>query len=95
MAKSNTPPKFRTFIPELWSAEIIKRYKEAHDLFGRKRRDPATQLLRDAALGYPEYPDIKGDTTNDPCQTHAADAAAYLANAIDRSILDQLRDKKR
>lgn len=93
MATSNTS---HTFIPELWSANLIKTYKEAHDLFGKKpKRSPGAQLLRDAALGYPEYPDIKGDATNDLRQTHAADAAAYIANAIDRSILDQLRDKKR
>lgn len=107
MAISNTN-RPRTFIPELWSADLIKAYKEAHDIFGGKKpkRSRGAQLLRDAALGYPEFPDNKGigDSTNAPYRTateirmqdHMADAAAYqLAYAIDRDILDKLRKQKR
>ena len=104
MATSNTSSRF---IPELWSADLIKAYKEAHNLFGKKpKRSRGAQLLRDAALGYPEYPEIKGigDSTNAPYRTateirmqdHMADAAAYqLACAIDRDILDKLRNRKK
>jgi hypothetical protein len=93
-----------SFIPELWGSALIKAYQEALNIH-KPRRSRGTQLLRDAALGYPEYPDtMTGTTTNAPHRTATevrlrnewADAAALaLAHAIDRDTLNQLRIKKR
>lgn len=48
-------PDFNTFIPGLWSAEVLEKYKES--LTGTfPKRDKWSQALRDKALGHPEYP---------------------------------------
>jgi hypothetical protein len=45
------------FIPELWSQELVEQLKENLIFGGRPKRSKAAQMLRDAALGHPEYPD--------------------------------------
>jgi hypothetical protein len=70
---------------------------ELQETLVRSKRSRGTQLLRDAALGYPEYPDItdKGTISNAPdIHSHYTDAAAYaFAAAVDRDILDSVRKR--
>lgn len=86
-----TPSKF---IPELWSDELIVRMKEnlvMGDLRTPKR-DKYSQMLRDKALGRPEFPENKTATEIRHAQDHWADAAAYaLATTIDRDILNNVK----
>ena len=87
------------FCPELWSEALVDALKaNVHETLVRSKRSRGTQLLRDAALGYPEYPDItdRGTISNAPdTQTHYADAAGYaLAVAFDRDILNSARKRR-
>lgn len=98
--KSKTVSAAQTagFCPELWSVEAVKMFKaELQETLVRSKRSRGTQLLRDAALGYPEYPDItdKGTISNaSDIQTHYTDAAAYaFAAAVDSDILNSLRKR--
>ena len=48
------------FMPDLWSIELLEKYKQSmlDQLVGRRpKRSKAAQMLRDAALGHPEYPE--------------------------------------
>jgi hypothetical protein len=84
------------FIPELWSAELITQMKESLVMAkgARPKRDKYSQMLRDKALGQPEYPPNKTATEIRYAHDHWADAAAYaMANAIDSDIFKQLRDE--
>ena len=50
----------KAFLPELWSTDILEKYKQSmlDQLVGRRpKRSKAAQMLRDAALGRPEYPE--------------------------------------
>ncbi len=75
-----------TFIPELWSGKIIDTFKDALVFPHLPKRSKGAQLLRDAALGHPEYKEHYYDEMD-----HTADASKYLANAIDADILTSLR----
>ncbi len=85
------------FIPELWSKKLLIQMKEQLVMSDslRPKRDKYSQLLRDKALGHPEYPANKTATEVRHAQDHWADAVAYaMANTIDRDILSKLRDKQ-
>lgn len=45
------------FQAELWSQAIIDQYKKTLEMMGRPKRSAGAQMLRDAALGHPEYPE--------------------------------------
>lgn len=89
-----------TFMPDLWSEEIMTSYREqlvAGGLANMPKRSRGAQLLRDAALGYPEYPDPRAppSTYNQMTATeariqneYAQQAAQAMAHSIDSSILD-------
>lgn len=79
------PNPHKVFCPDLWSEEIVKSY-QSHMV--PPFRDKYTQMLRDAALGHPEFPSLE-----DPRQ-EISDALAYqLANDFDAGVFQQLRDK--
>ena len=81
------------FIPELWSQQLIETMKTEMIMSGTPKRDKFSQMLRDKALGHPEYPPAKNRTATEikNAQDHWADSAAYgIAVAIDRDILNKL-----
>lgn len=41
----------------LWSDELMKQYKSSLEMMLRPKRSAGAQMLRDAALGHPEYPE--------------------------------------
>lgn len=54
------------FNPEVWSTSIMEEYRRHINDQLKPKRSKAAQMLRDAALGHPEYPeksefDLRGD----------------------------------
>lgn len=45
-----------TLQAELWTQRLVEEYKRHLSMAAGSKRDKATQALRDAALGHPEYP---------------------------------------
>lgn len=90
-------------IPELWSTALMDQLKksmvfDAYAKTGTPKRDKFSQMLRDKALGRPEFPEKQNMTATEIryAQDHWADAAGYaMANAIDRDILNIARNKQR
>jgi hypothetical protein len=86
------------FVPELWADKMIQTLKDEL-IFGIKpKRSKGAQLLRDAALGHPEYPDPRVTPAENRTATeigirheYANRAAQALARNIDNDILDSLR----
>lgn len=89
------------FIPEVWSQEIIASYKEALRP-PQPRRSKGAQLLRDAALGHPEYPSnmFTDDNGTDHVMTatevnirqqYENQAAKAMLRQIDNDMLDTFK----
>lgn len=79
------------FIPELWSQHLIDLMKENLVMAGRPKRDKASQMLRDAALGRPEYPE---KAAYDKCFTefkHMTATEMRMRNEEASHRLDALR----
>jgi hypothetical protein len=76
------------FIPELWSQQMLDTYKLRSE-FHWPKRSKGAQLLRDAALGHPEYPEGEFNVH----KKYATDAAKYLSAAIDADILNCVRGR--
>jgi hypothetical protein len=82
------------FIPELWSAEVLDKFKQSIFEGMRPKRSKGAQMLRDAALGHPEYPEPKPELhrsyadnmtatevrMRNEMYTHQLDAMAYSVN---------------
>ena len=43
------------FQSEIWSKELLKQYKKTIEMMTHPKRSAGAQMLRDAALGHPEY----------------------------------------
>lgn len=88
----------KNFIPELWSQELIETMKQqVWDLAVKTRRSKGTQLLRDAALGHPEYPEpppklnmtaTEMRLRHEQMEKTYTMAAKAMADDIDKHILD-------
>lgn len=88
------------FLPELWSAKLIEKMKEGLMMAGMPKRDKYSQMLRDKALGRPEFPDVlKGTTTNSPHMTATEmrmrnEHSSHMLDAYVYSRECRLRDRK-
>lgn len=54
---ASNPITSTAFNPEIWSAEMMEEMKRQMGVPTRPKRTKGAQLLRDAALGHPEYPE--------------------------------------
>ncbi len=88
-----------TFNPEMWSDMIMKSFKDQVIFGGKPQRSKGAQLLRDAALGHPEYPpdprspppSLNKTATQVRIQNEYAEhAAKALAYSVDNSIITSL-----
>jgi hypothetical protein len=86
----------KTFSSSLWSDEMLVKLKGNLVMAGAAapKRDKYSQMLRDKALGHPEFPRnmtyYNDGTVTEIQNAHNdwADAAAYaMSTAIDRDIL--------
>ena len=71
----------------------MDQYKATLDGMIRPTRSRGAQLLRDTALGHPEYPDPRSPPKTGFKYDYASHAADALAYSIDNSILNRLRHK--
>lgn len=85
--------KSGSFIPDLWSDELKKQLQERM----RPKRSKAAQMLRDAALGHPEYPPPENLTATEIrmrneqlWQQPYELAARRMADDIDKHVLDSM-----
>lgn len=79
------------FIPELWSDEVLNNYKKGIFDAMLPKRSKGAQLLRDAALGHPEYPKHITATEVTIRYQYAKDAAKALVQQVDNDMLDALK----
>lgn len=90
------------FSPELWSKVMLDTYKDEIFKARKPRRSKGSQLLRDAALGHPEYPPDPRATPEENRRAnmtatevsirnqYAYRAAAVMTKTLDNDILDAL-----
>ena len=90
------------FIPELWSKELMGQLKKELFAHRRPKRSKGAQLLRDAALGHPEYPDPQEKLYREFKKEHMTATEVRMRNEMHTHQLDayryliestQLRDK--
>ena len=85
------------FIPELWSQALVDKLKIEMQMNGGTHRTKGDQLLRDAALGHPEYPEYFTKTMTATevqlREQYAHQAAEQMAKNLDRSILATFADR--
>lgn len=76
------------FIAELWSDKIIEDYKQVMAEHMRPKRSKAAQMLRDAALGHPEFPKKKAYKAFNDFPKHKTATEVRIQNEHARHCLD-------